>query len=69
MALIVQKYGGTSVGSLERMQNVAARALRPGGRAAAIFPTERATELLKTLGAAVRPAGRRRRGLSRSELQ
>ncbi len=28
MALIVQKYGGTSVGSIERMQNVAARALR-----------------------------------------
>jgi aspartate kinase len=28
VALIVQKYGGTSVGSIERMQNVAARALR-----------------------------------------
>ncbi len=28
MALIVQKYGGTSVGSVERIQNVAARALR-----------------------------------------
>lgn len=28
MALIVQKYGGTSVGSIERIQNVAARALR-----------------------------------------
>jgi aspartate kinase len=28
LALIVQKYGGTSVGSIERMQNVAARALR-----------------------------------------
>ncbi len=28
MALIVQKYGGTSVGSLERMSNVASRALR-----------------------------------------
>ena len=27
MALIVQKYGGTSVGSLDRMQNVAERAL------------------------------------------
>ncbi len=28
MALIVQKYGGTSVGSIERIQNVATRALR-----------------------------------------
>ena len=28
MALIVQKYGGTSVGSVERIHNVAARALR-----------------------------------------
>ncbi len=28
MALIVQKFGGTSVGSLERMRNVARRALR-----------------------------------------
>jgi aspartate kinase len=28
MALIVQKYGGTSVGTLERIRNVAARALR-----------------------------------------
>jgi len=28
VALIVQKYGGTSVGSIERMQNVASRALR-----------------------------------------
>ena len=28
MALVVQKYGGTSVGSLERMQNVARRALK-----------------------------------------
>ena len=28
MALVVQKYGGTSVGSLERMRNVAERALR-----------------------------------------
>jgi aspartate kinase len=28
LALIVQKYGGTSVGSLERIHNVAARALR-----------------------------------------
>ena len=28
MALVVQKYGGTSVGSLDRMQNVARRALK-----------------------------------------
>ena len=28
MALIVQKYGGISVGSLERMRNVAERAIR-----------------------------------------
>jgi len=28
LALIVQKYGGTSVGTIERMQNVASRALR-----------------------------------------
>ena len=27
MALIVQKYGGTSVGSVERIRNVAKRAL------------------------------------------
>ena len=32
VALIVQKYGGTSVGSIERMQNVAARALRTQAR-------------------------------------
>jgi aspartate kinase len=28
MALIVQKYGGTSVGSIDRMRNVAARVKR-----------------------------------------
>ena len=28
MALVVQKFGGTSVGNLERMKNVAERALR-----------------------------------------
>ncbi|HSO78786.1 MAG TPA: aspartate kinase, partial [Chromatiaceae bacterium] len=28
MALIVQKYGGTSVGSVERIQNVAQRVKR-----------------------------------------
>ena len=28
MALIVQKYGGTSVGSIDRMRNVAARMKR-----------------------------------------
>ena len=28
MALIVQKYGGTSVGSVERIKNVAARVKR-----------------------------------------
>ncbi|MGB0292705.1 MAG: aspartate kinase, partial [Luteolibacter sp.] len=28
MALIVQKYGGTSVGSLDRIRNVAARMKR-----------------------------------------
>jgi molybdenum cofactor cytidylyltransferase len=31
MSLIVQKYGGTSVGSLERMRNVAAVILAAGG--------------------------------------
>ena len=28
MALVVQKYGGTSVGDLERIKNVASRVLR-----------------------------------------
>jgi aspartate kinase len=28
LALVVQKFGGTSVGNLERMKNVAERALR-----------------------------------------
>ena len=36
--LIVQKYGGTSVGSIERMKNVAARYALDDGR---VTPTPR----------------------------
>ena len=32
MALVVQKYGGTSVGSVERIKCVARRVARRGGR-------------------------------------
>ena len=54
MALIVQKYGGTSVGSIERMQNVASRALRTAahGHKVVLIVSAMAGETNRLLGLA-----------------
>ncbi len=64
MALIVQKYGGTSVGSVERIQQVAARALRARaeGHDVVLIVSAMAGETNRLLGLAreVAPAPDRR---------
>lgn len=58
MALIVQKYGGTSVGSLDRIRNVAARVVRTveaGNRVAVVVSamageTDQLVELARQIG-------------------
>jgi aspartate kinase len=54
MALIVQKYGGTSVGSIERIHNVAARALRTSsdGSRVVVIVSAMAGETNRLLGLA-----------------
>ena len=54
MALIVQKYGGTSVGSLERMRNVAQRALdtRAAGNQVVLIVSAMSGETNRLLGLA-----------------
>ena len=54
MALIVQKYGGTSVGSLERMRNVAERALatRHAGNEVVLIVSAMSGETNRLLGLA-----------------
>src|SRR6266700_3631022 len=64
MALIVQKYGGTSVGNIERIRNVARRALatRKAGHQVVLVVSAMSGEtnrLLKLVGeAAKRPSDR-----------
>ncbi|MEZ4313141.1 MAG: aspartate kinase [Polyangiaceae bacterium] len=54
MALIVQKYGGTSVGSIDRIQNVAARALKThaAGHKVVLIVSAMAGETNRLLGLA-----------------
>src|SRR5690625_7350763 len=54
MALIVQKYGGTSMGSVERIQNVARRVAKwhAAGHQVVVVPSAMAGETNRLLGLA-----------------
>jgi aspartate kinase len=64
MALIVHKYGGTSMGSTERIRNVAKRVAKwaRAGHQMVVVPSAMSGETNRLLGLAkeLLPAGRRR---------
>jgi hypothetical protein len=60
MALIVHKYGGTSMGSTERIRNVARRVAKwhAAGHQVVVVPSAMAGETNRLLGMAVWPSVR-----------